>query len=103
MAFPENKNVEFPQVVPGTVDIGIVKIETRQMSEKGFDFIRGAGAAFTASLEGSVSGRNWTAFDGLTASVQGVIPTQYNLVRLNVTVGGALGTNTLLVISGKVL
>ena len=102
-SFPENKLIELPQAVPGIVDIAVVKKDVRQMSEKGYDFIRGVGAAFTAALEGSVSGRNWTLITALAASGQGVVPPQYNLVRVDITVGGALGAGTDLIISGKVL
>lgn len=103
MAFPENKLIEFPQQTPGTVDVGIVEKDVRQMSEKGYDFIRDGAAAFTANLEGSVSGRNWTLITSLAASDQGDIPAGYNLVRVDVTVAGALGSTTELIVSGKVL
>ena len=49
------------------------------------------------------SGRNWTLITALAASGQGVVPPQYNLVRVDITVGGALGAGTDLIISGKVL
>jgi hypothetical protein len=100
--FPENKPIEFPQAVPGTVDIGQVEKEVRQMTEKGYDFVRGAGAAFTGNLEGSVAGRTWTLIVSLAAGGQGAIADQYNLVRIDITGGGALGTGTELIISGKV-
>lgn len=103
MAFAENKTIELPQTTPGTVIVGTEEKEVRQMSEKGYDFIRGAGAAFVGDLEGSVSGLNWTSIVSLAASAQGVVPVHFNLVRANVGTGGALGTGTKLVISGKVL
>ena len=104
MAFPENKLVELPQNPAGTVVVGVgTTVEVRQMMEKGYDFTRGAGAGFTAVLEGSVRGQNWTTIVNLNASGQGAISGHYNLVRANVSVGGALGTGTELYASGKII
>lgn len=101
--FVENNSVSFPQAAPGIVDVGISGIDVRQWSEKGYDFIFGAGAAFTANLEASVSGANWVVVAALGASGQGAIAEQYNLVRVNISGSGALGTGTELIISGKVI
>jgi len=98
MALPENKQVE----IPITIAIGDT-VKVRQMSEKGYDFKRGAGAAFAGNLEGSVSGLNWTVIVSLAASAQGTIADHFNLVRVNTGTAGALGTDTELVVSGKVL
>lgn len=101
-SFPENKLLELPQS-GGAAVVGTTELEVRQMSDKGYDFIRDAGAAFTATLEGSVSGRNWTSITTLAASGQGAVPDHYNLVRVNVSGAGAIGNDTQLIISGKVL
>ena len=61
------------------------------------------GAGFAGNLEASVSGINWTVIVGLGASAQGAISDEYNLVRLDLTGGGALGTGTEMIVSGKVL
>lgn len=105
MGMPENILVEFPlneagdAAVVGTVDIS--RANVAQLFEKGYDFTKGVGAAWTAVLEGSVSGDNWASIDALAASAQGSISAHFNRVRLRVTVGGAIGTGTKLVIAGK--
>ena len=97
MAFPENKLV----TIPATISIG-ARVEVRQMSDKGFDYIHdGSGA--TAALEGSVSGLHWDSIQVLAADAQGAVDAHYNLVRVNTTGAGALGAGTKLVVSGKVL
>jgi len=103
MAFPHVRIVEFPQSPAGTVVVDTVLWDVRQLSDKGFDFIRDGGAAFTAVLQGSVGKLSWTDIQSLAASAQGVIPAHYNWVRINVTVGGALGTTTQLRVAGKEL
>jgi hypothetical protein len=102
-SFPENKIVELPQEVLGTVDTGIVPIDLNQMSDKGFEYFKGTGAAFTATLQGSVAGKVWTEIDDLTSTAQGAIPAQYNYARVNITVADLLGTDTTLYVCGKVL
>lgn len=97
MSFPENKNLE----IPITVTTGEV-VEVRQMSDKGFEYVHD-GSTVTASLQGSVSGRLWTDIQALSANAQGEVAAHYNLVRVNTTVIGVLGTNTRLTVSGKVL
>ena len=103
MAFPEHKLIEFPNDGLGTATVGEIEYRVDQMSDKGFDFIKGAAAAYTAVLEGSVAGRNWSTIDSLAASGQGSVSDEYNWVKIKVTVGGALGTGNELFISGKVL
>lgn len=100
MTFPENKVLELADPVPTGTQ---AQTEVRQMTGKGYDFIRGAGAGYTAVLEGSVAGRNWTTIVSLAASAQGVIPVQYNLVRVNCSILGVLGTGPRLVVSGKIV
>ena len=105
-SFPENKLVEFEEVpasAPVEAAIQTQEIDIRQMSDKGYDFIRDGSAAFTGEIFGSVAGRNWTSITTLAASGQGVIPAQYNVVQLKVTVAGVLGDTTELFLSGKVL
>lgn len=102
MSFPEKRIYELDENPAGTLPVGtghIMNID--QMSEKGYDFLLG-GAAFTANLEGSVAGNNWTVITALGASSQGAIPSQYNRVRVVCSAGGAVGTSSLF-ISGKVL
>jgi len=105
MAMPEMRLMQFPldalgttvQAVPGPV------FDARQLTDKGYDYTRDAGAAFTANLEGSVSGDNWTVIVALAASGQGAVGAQYNYLRVNCSVAGALGATTRLVAAGKVL
>lgn len=105
MAMPEMRLMEFPLDALGTT------VEARpgpafdaaQMTDKGFDFTRDPAAAFTANLEGSVSGENWTLVSALAASAQGAVGAQYNYLRVNCSVAGALGGTTRLVAAGKVL
>lgn len=66
-----------------------------------YSFDRDAGAAFTGVLEGSAGGIVWTQIATLAASGEGVIPEQYMMVRARITVGGAIGANTLLRYHGK--
>jgi hypothetical protein len=78
-----------------TFDVG-------QFRDKGFDFRRDAGDAWTGSLDGSVAGINWTQINNLTASAQGAIADHYNYVRLIITVTGAINLAvTVLKIAGK--
>lgn len=68
---------------------------------KGYSFVRDGGAGFTAALQGSVGGTVWTNLVNLNASGEGAIADHYNFVRVNVTVAGALGATTALMIAGK--
>ena len=97
MAFPENKVVEIPVAI-GDGQI----IEVRQMSDKGYDY-KHDGSTVTATLKGSVSGSIWTDIYALTADGQGAVPAHYNLVMVVATAPGVLGSDTRLVVSGKVL
>jgi len=100
MANPDFPKVEIPAVAGG---IGAeTRIDQIVPAAKGYDFIRGAGAGFTAQLEASVSGENWTNILALAGSGQGTIAAHYNYVRVNVTVAGALGTGTVLKVGGVV-
>ena len=102
MSFPESTNVTIPST-EGTVPTGAgpeVDISQLAPASKGSDFLRDAGAAFTAVLEGSVTGRTWTTIIALAASGQGAITGHYNRVRVNVSVGGALGATTDLRVAG---
>jgi hypothetical protein len=69
--------------------------------DKGYDFVRGAGAAFTAVLEGSVAGLSWTTIANLNASAQAAIGAHFNYVRINGSAEGALGTGTVCRVAGK--
>lgn len=98
--FFENKIVPFPGDATVTVAAGDV-VDVKQLTDKGFSYVKGAGAGFTASLEGSVSGAVWTEIDDLSATAQGAVAAQYNYVRVNATGGGALGTGTQIRVTGK--
>lgn len=105
MSFPETKNVEIPNngAAPPVATIGVgPEIDIAQLApaSKGYDFRRDAGAGFTATLEGSVTGRTWTLIVALAASGQGAIPGHFNYVRANVSAGGALGATTDLRVAG---
>jgi hypothetical protein len=82
-------------------------VNIAQVSDKGYDFLRDVGDAWVGTLDGSVSRRQWTQIDALTASVQGSIPAQYNWVRLKITTAGTIRTSgtieqrTSLTIAGK--
>jgi hypothetical protein len=105
MSMPEMRLVEFPLDALGTgVEARTGKVfDARQNTDKGYDYTRDAAAGFTATLEGSVSGDNWTLIVALAASSQGAVGAQYNYLRVNCTVGGAVGATTRLVAAGKVL
>lgn len=105
MSMPEMRLVEFPLDVLGTgVEARTGKVfDAAQQSDKGYDYTRDPAAAFTANLEGSVSGDNWTVIVALAASGQGAVGAQYNYVRVNCSIAGALGATTRLVAAGKVL
>lgn len=105
MAMPEKRLVEFPLDALGTgVEARVgEEFDASQLTDKGFDFTRDVGAGFTANLEGSVSGDNWTLISALAASGQGAVGAQYNYLRVNCSVAGALGATTRLVAAGKVL
>jgi hypothetical protein len=103
MSIPEFQVIDFPEsganVVVGQGDVA----DFLQASDKGYEYIRDAGAGFTADLEGSVGGNIWTVIVGLAASATGAVPAHFNYVRINCTVQGAKGATTQLVVGGKVL
>lgn len=101
--FPESRMMAFPEVVAGNLQTGTGAVfNAHQMSEKGYSFQRGAGAGYTAALEGSVSGDLWTSIAGLAVSAQGSISEHYNFLRINCSVAGAY-EGDVLKIAGKVL
>jgi hypothetical protein len=100
MANPDLKLVTIPAVAGG---IGPeVRIDQIVPGDKGYDYVRDGAAAFTAQLEASVGGQNWTNILALGASGQGTIAGHYNHVRVNVTAAGALGATTKLLVGGVV-
>lgn len=102
MAFAELIPVTITQTVPGTVDaVAGSAIDMRQFTDKGFAITRGAGAAWTGTIQGSVNGVVWSDIAVLDVTKQGGIDGFINWVRLNVTVAGALGTATALWVAGK--
>ena len=105
MSFPEIRLMDLPLDALGTtVTVATGEpFDARQLTEKGYDWFRGAGAAFTANLEGSVTGATWTVIVALAASGQGAVPVHYNYLRVNCSVQGALGTGTRMLAAGKAL
>lgn len=101
MAFLHQLSVEFPESGGDVTVANGPVVDLSGVTDKGFDFVRDPGAAFTAVLEGSVAGLNWTTIDGLAATAQGAIPAQYNYVRARGTVQGAIGATTALKVAGK--
>lgn len=104
MSFPEIRHIPFPLDATGLVVQAASgdSFDARQLSEKGYDFTRGGAAGFTATLEGSVTGDQWTLIANLNASGQGAIPVQFNYLRVTGTVAGNLAGSTLKA-AGKVL
>jgi len=108
MSFLFQQNVDFPEVGanvssaggPALDGIGIV-LDISQLAECGYDFIRSGAGAFTAVLEGSVAGLNWTTIVSLAASGQNVIAAHYNYVRVNCSVTGAKGATTAAKVAGR--
>jgi len=100
MGDPSMKLMEFP-MAGGAVVAGIGKEENlADLYDKAYDFQRDGGAGFTAALEGSVAGLNWDVIVNLAASAQDDIDPKYKLVRINCSVGGALGATTQLSVVG---
>lgn len=98
MSFPSFSAITIPAVAGGTSAI----VNMTGLFDKGYGYTRDAGAAFTAALEGSVTGNgNWTSIANLNASGSGAIAAHYNFVRVNVSVAGALGATTALTVAGK--
>jgi len=104
MAFAENKPLDMNEdpANPGDALVGSGAVmDVAQMSEKGYEIVRGVGAAIAGNIEGSVAGGAWTVIASIAASAQGVVPVHYNKVRLTLGTGGAI--NTVIKICGKVL
>ncbi len=108
MSFLFQQNVEFPEVGVNVSTVGGpasdgngTTLDISQLAECGYDYIRDVGAAFTAVLEGSVAGLNWTTIVNLNASGQNVIASHYNYVRVNASVTGAMGTTTAMKVGGR--
>jgi hypothetical protein len=99
--FAQTKLLEFPQSPAGTVIVGLSPVFVGNWWEKGYDYTRDGGAGFTAALEGSVGNGQWTSLLNLNVSAQGALAVHYNWFRINVSVGGALGATTRLIIAGK--
>ncbi len=104
MAFAENKPLDMNEnpASPGNALVGSGAVmDVAQMSEKGYEIVRGLGAAIAGNIEGSVAGGVWTTIAAIAASGQGVVPVHYNKIRLTLTTGGAI--DTVIKICGKVL
>jgi hypothetical protein len=101
MAYLHQLSVDFPETGLNVTVANGAAIDLSGVTDKGFDFLRDGAAGFTAVLEGSVAGMNWTTIDGLAATAQGAIPAQYNYVRIRGTVQGAKGATTALKVAGK--
>ena len=104
MAFLDIRNADWPlnpagdQVIAGE---GAV-FNCGQLSDKGYDFQRETGSVYTGNLEGSVAGEQWTTIVSLAADAQGVIPAQYNFVRIKTSAGGAYNGDAMK-IAGKAI
>lgn len=97
MSFPEIRNLDWPVDAAGTalvVGAG-AQHDVRQLTDKGYDYTRGALSTHTSNLEGSVSGENWTVIAALGASAQGAIPDHYNYVRIDCTGAGVYDSDVL--------
>lgn len=108
MSFLFQQDVSFPEVGANVSTVGGpdadgngTVLDISQLAQAGFDFIRDPGAGFTAALEASVAGLNWTSIDALAASAQGTIAAHYNYVRINASATGAKGATTRLKIGGR--
>lgn len=104
MGFCERFLVEIPNdggSPPLAVAATGPEVDVGQLGAKAFDYIRDGGAGFTAVLEGSVAGKNWATVVALAGSAQGTISDHYTRLRVTVTVGGALGASTELVVAGR--
>jgi hypothetical protein len=104
MGFCERFVLEIPNdggAPPAAIVAVGPEIDVGQLGGKGYDFTRDPGAGFTALLEGSVCGHQWATIVALAASAQGTIPDHYTWVRINVTIGGALGATTLAMAAGR--
>lgn len=95
MGMPNFEMMEFPSNDGLSAIVGTGKEINASDLVAGYDFTRGGTAAFTAVLEGSVAGSNWTTIATLNASAQGEIPAYYNRVRINVSVAGLIGATEL--------
>ena len=97
MSMPLFEAITIPAVLSGASN----QVDLCGLFDKGYTYVRDAGAGFTGVLEGSVAGLNWTTIVALAASGQGAIPAQYNFCRVTVSVAGALGATTALMLAGK--
>jgi len=105
MAMPEIRVYPFDENPVGSLPLGAGhEHDVRQMSDKGYEYQTDVGVVAVFDLEGSVAGDVWTTIQaGLgPADAQGVIPAQYNYVRVNGTNAGVLN-GAELKIGGKVL
>lgn len=102
MAHRFQVNMEFPEsgadVVVGEGEL----LDISRLEGAGYDYIRDPAAAFTATLQGSVAGLNWTDVAALGASAQNTIAAHYNWLRIRCTTGndGAKGATTQLKVAG---
>lgn len=98
MSVPMFASITIPAVAGGAS----ATLDMSGLFDKGYAFVRDGGAGFTAALEGSVTGTgNWTTIANLNVTGSGAIAGHYNFVRVNVTVAGALGATTGLMVAGK--
>lgn len=68
---------------------------------QGIEYVRGAGAAMVAELEGAIGSNVWTAVATLDATKQFEVPNYYTMIRVRTTTGGAIGTGHKLFYYGK--
>ena len=95
--------LEFP-ISEGNVTEGItVARPMGHLTDTGFTFYRGTGAAFDGAIQVSVNQLNWDTLHPLYLSGSGEIDPRYRWIRLSITAAGAVGTDTQALVAGREL
>lgn len=92
--------VVFKQNPPGLVVVQTTDFTVAHLNSIEYTFVAGDGIGFTATLEGSEDNVIWVTMTTLDVSKTGSISSNYNYLRVDVSVAGVLGTETSLVITG---
>jgi hypothetical protein len=90
----------FTQSPPGTVIVQTINYTVNHLHDMEYTFTAGSGLGFTAIFEGSEDTETWTTITALSTTVTGSISDSYDYLRIRVTVSGALGSGTSMVIIG---
>lgn len=97
MGMPNSEILQFPSNdAQITAAIGTGKVVNASDIVAGYDYQHDGDSEYTAVLEGSVAGKNWTDIVELSESGQGLVPAHYTQVRIKVTVAGAIGDSVLM-------